>query len=362
MIFLDKIKIMHCGDLHIGATLSALGEKASIRRAELTHTLGSITAACREHSVELLLISGDLFDSNSVPRETVDSVRAFFAAIPETTVAVVPGNHDYLSADSPYHGEWSENVHIFRENESIKVGPVTLHGFPFTGPYCDEMPLPTAAEGANILLMHADLDGGRYNPVTEPRLAATGMDYVALGHIHKCSGVCSAGDVKYAYCGCPEPLGFDECGQKGVLLGTVGKHHCELSFLPLARREYREERLDVSAFHDNDSLLAAARTLLSDQKDNLIKLILEGSCDFSVDLQFIKTGLEGAAFFLKLRDRTAPAVDFNSLSQEQSLKGFFVRALTARKNGADGQAELLDEALRLGLAALDGRDVSFGED
>ena len=359
---MDKIKIMHCGDLHIGATLSALGEKGAVRRAELTHTLGNITALAKEHSVELLLISGDLFDSNSVPRETVDSVRAFFAAIPETTVAIVPGNHDYLSADSPYHFEWSENVHIFKENESIKIGPVTLHGFPFTGPYCDEIPLPTAVDGTNILLMHADLDGGRYNPVTEQRLAATGMDYIALGHIHKCSGVRSVDGVCYAYCGCPEPLGFDECGPKGVLLGTVGKRCCELEFMPVSRREYCEIGLDVSHFHDNDSLLAAARAAVADRKGDLVKLILEGSCDFSVDPQFIKTGLEGAAFFLKLRDRTSPAADFDSLSHEQSLKGFFVRAMTARKNADGEQTALLDEALRLGLAALDGRDVSLGED
>ena len=36
--------------------------------------------------------------------------------------------------------------------------------------------------------------------------------------------------------------------------------------------------------------------------------------------------------------------------------------MTARKNADGEQTALLDEALRLGLAALDGRDVSLGED
>ncbi len=48
------------------------------------------------------------------------------------------------------------------------------------------------------------------------------MDYVALGHIHAYSGARTAGRVPYAWPGCPEGRGYDECGEKGVIIADVG--------------------------------------------------------------------------------------------------------------------------------------------
>ena len=43
------------------------------------------------------------------------------------------------------------------------------------------------------------------------------MDYIALGHIHKFSGIKRIGNTYYAYSGCPEGRGFDEEGDKGII-------------------------------------------------------------------------------------------------------------------------------------------------
>ena len=60
----DRVKILHCADLHIGAELSFLKNNAASRQAEILNTLKKITRICSGQGIELLIIAGDLFDSN----------------------------------------------------------------------------------------------------------------------------------------------------------------------------------------------------------------------------------------------------------------------------------------------------------
>ena len=47
----------------------------------------------------------------------------------------------------------------------------------------------------NILCLHGEVGapGSPYDPITAEDLAASGMDYAALGHIHKASGLYAGG-------------------------------------------------------------------------------------------------------------------------------------------------------------------------
>ena len=74
----------------------------------------------------------------------------------------------------------------------------------------------------HLMALHGDVEGkGRYGPIALEDIAASGLTYLALGHIHACSGLQKAGDTYWAYPGCPEGRGFDELGDKGVLVVTV---------------------------------------------------------------------------------------------------------------------------------------------
>ncbi len=359
---MSSIKIMHCADLHLGAELSVLGVQAAERRAELLHTLNTIKELCREHAVKLLLVAGDLFDSNNVPTDTVQSVKSCFASMNDVTIAITPGNHDYLSADSPYSSEWSENVYIFKKPETIEVSGVFLHGIPFLSAYSDTFSLPTAQSGTNILLMHGDLSGGAYNPITPAVLSATMMDYVALGHIHKRTEITYSGSVPFAYSGCPEPLGFDELDEKGVYIGTVGKNQIDLKFYKTCRRCYREISVDITETQDNTEVLSLAKQALQNYTGDLIKLKLTGESSFGVDTEYIATGLRDDAYYIKVRDCTFTKENLDIIKHEQTLKGFFVREMLNRlENCKADETEKLREALRLGLAALASREVGYLE-
>ena len=356
------IKILHCADLHIGASLSSLGFSAEKRGAEILRTLGSIVNCCKENSVRLLIIAGDLFDSNHINSQTLTAVFDYFASIPETVVAVTPGNHDFLSADSPYAESFPENVHIFKEAGSIEVDGVTVHGIPFLSAYSEGFNLPKAENGVNILIMHGDLSGGPYNPLTEAALAESGMDYIALGHVHKYSGINRADKTYWAYPGCPEPLGFDELGEKGVIIGTVSENECSLEFMPLSAREYKEIYLDISDFTEQNEVLSAARALLEKERNHLIKLILSGENDLILDTAFLQTALENECFYLKVRNRTHEKINLEVLKNEQSLKGIFVKKMLDLYDKADdAEKEKILSSMYLALAAFDRREVSFDE-
>ena len=72
------------------------------------------------------------------------------------------------------------------------------------------------------MVMHASLSGGteenkEYNPISESKLANLGMDYVALGHIHK-PYFNSVLNQKIVYSGSLVSLGFDETGEHGMIV------------------------------------------------------------------------------------------------------------------------------------------------
>lgn len=63
---MKPVKILHCADIHIGAEESFLGMRAQSRRAETLITFEKIINIARENSVDILLIAGDLFNSNNI--------------------------------------------------------------------------------------------------------------------------------------------------------------------------------------------------------------------------------------------------------------------------------------------------------
>ncbi len=80
---------------------------------------------------------------------------------------------------------------------------------------------------------------GDYAPISKASIAGSGLDYLALGHIHQYSGLQREGDTYWAYPGCPEGRGFDEPGDKGVLWVEADAGEFTAEFSPCARRRYR---------------------------------------------------------------------------------------------------------------------------
>ena len=353
------VRILHAADFHLDSPFEALTpETAAIRRREQRELLDKLTTLCAEERVQLLLLSGDLLDSAASYFETQEVLVRAFSRI-KAEIFISPGNHDYYCQKSPYaYVKFPENVHIFT---SPLAGSLTLPdlgcrvwGCAFNDQY--SRPLLTgfsAPESGLIELMvlHGDTGGDAYNRIREPEIAASGLDYLALGHIHTFSGIKTAGKTAYAYPGCPEGRGFDETGEKGVIIGDVSKSGCNLRFQPLNGRAYRILSVDLT--EQQDAAAAVSAALPQNTERDIYRLILTGEFGEDLDIAGLRDSLADRFFHLAVQDRTKPPRNIWEGAGDDTLRGIFLKSLKEKYDSADdGARETILLAVRYGLAAL----------
>ena len=314
---MNSVKILHAADLHLDSPFEGLSaEQAALRRAEQRELLEKIVELARDEEAQLLLLAGDLLDSASAYSETAELLRVALGRI-DIPVFIAPGNHDFYARRSPYARlRLPPHVHIF-PTPALACVPLPALGVRVWGAGYQETACPPLLRGfelqkdgdtLDILVLHAEVDGrgdSPYCPVTREQLKRSGFDYAAFGHVHSFSGLCRAGDCFYAWPGCPEGRGFDECGEKGVIALSLAPGTCDLRFVPLGTRRY--ERLELPAGEDALATILAA--LPPDTGRDIYRIILTGECETAPPMQSLEQALAGRFFALGLRDRTTPRRD-----------------------------------------------------
>ena len=362
--------LIHAADFHLDSPFAALSPKqAAARRRESRELPLRLTNYANQHDVDLVLLSGDLFDRRDGYRETGEALSSALGQI-RAPVFIAPGNHDWYDGGSPYRLiRWPENVHIFQsgEIESIDLPALdaVVHGAAFTAPEQTYSLLRgfTAPEDGKVHLMalHGELDPAepRYNPISREDVAASRLDYLALGHIHKRGEPIRIGKTLCAWPGCPEGRGFDELGEKGLYLGTVEDGgRVSLTFVPFARRKYEILQVDVT---DQDPSMAVQAALPENTASDLYRILLTGETGESgVELSALREALSSRFYALELRDQTRIREDVWARAGEDSLRGLFLRDLRTRLDAAqtDEERQAVQGAVRFGLAALDRLDLA----
>ena len=377
---MNSVKILHCADIHIGAAESFLGARADSRRYETVLTFERIIDTAVNAGVDVVAVAGDLFDSNTADARLYRPVLEKIASVPDIKVLFAAGNHDPLLSSSPFlKNKNPGNLYVFPEHDhcftfdDIKL---RAYGRSFGNVYMQGEQsfgiTPPDDEYVNLMVLHGELTGdlsSQYNAVTAEFIKNSGMDYIALGHIHKRTEPQKIGNTFYAYCGCPEGQGFDETGEKGVYVGTVGKSLCALEFIPLAKRRHFHIKTDVTGLASQAEIVNKIaedikNTAGSGWEENLYKIELTGGVKEGADVNTaeIIARISEAVYYAKVKDSTVPALDMEQLASEISLKGLFVKNMLSRmENASDDEKEELAAALRLGLKAFDS-EVAYSED
>ena len=352
------LKIIHGADFHLDSPFSGLTPKrAAQRRGEQRELLERLAGLARKKEAGLVLLAGDLLDSERVFPETARALSKALASIP-CPVFIAPGNHDPYTSRSIWTAlDWPDNVHIFRSRglERVDLPGCTLWGRAFTDTHQETSPLEGLTVPGDGKLHLAVLHGcvgerNGYGPISPAEIAASGLDYLALGHIHQGSGLNKEGNTFWAYPGCPEGRGFDELGDKGVLYVEAEPGQVKSQFVSLAKRRYEIITADITG--PAGPLAAILEALPGRTSDLICRLILTGEGP-APDLVNLEQTLAPEFYGLTLVDRTRLPRDLWARREEDTLTGLFLRTMW-EKCQAEPDNQALQLAARYGLAALEG--------
>jgi len=361
------LRFIHAADFHLDSAFGGLPvEKSRERRRETRELADRLADLALKEKADLVLLCGDLFDGERVYPETLERLKAALARM-QCPVFIAPGNHDPWTPHSPYAVQpWPDNVCVFREEGMSSVVlpelKCVVHGAAFVGPERESFALTGRAvpeDGmTHLYCFHGDVGNpaSRYGPVTREQIAHTRAAYVALGHVHQYSGLQQDGDTCWAYPGCPEGRGFDELGDKGVLAGRVGDDGTEVRFVPLCKRRYHILEPDVTGTSPREALEAV---MPETAELDICRVVFTGEADGpGVELDMIASMFQDRFYALELRDRTRPAKGLWDKAGENSLRGLFLQEMKRRFDAAldDDARDQAALAVRMGLAALEGRD------
>jgi DNA repair protein SbcD/Mre11 len=264
------VKIVHTSDWHVGRRWKGIQ-----RLDEMEAILDHLAQFIERESVDLVLHTGDIFDSRNPPAEAERLVNRFFIRVGRAGahMVVIAGNHDdpqRLDARSLL-AEYA-NVQILGRPRSAQHGgyrvietrcgdKAVVAALPFASPGAWVSALDLAGDEAssrskyarmfqlavqnlsqafqpdavNLLMAHAHLEGAVFGgserrvhigedwAATAQTLPAT-ASYIALGHIHKPQKV--GGTLPAYYAGSPLQMDFGEAGQDNtfvVVTATPGK-------------------------------------------------------------------------------------------------------------------------------------------
>jgi DNA repair exonuclease SbcCD nuclease subunit len=385
------VRLLHTADVHLGARYRDLGVGAADQRErQMAAFKASVELAVAE-KIDLFVVAGDLFDSNTQPRRSVEAVAAQLRRLADAGVAValLPGTHDVYDPASIYraydlpalagHGTDGAVVVLTPEHPRQRYVhlDLTLHGLCFATKRAPHSPLKDFDAGADPSRWQVGLIHGSFAipgktdqdevVFRAEEIAASGLDYLALGHWHSFQQG-RAGRVAWAYSGAPEPVAIDQDQAGNVLIvsleGEGAEKRVTVEPRRVGRTRFQPLEVDVGAAASQaaieEALLAYA------DPDTVVDVKLQGILreDLDLDVEELERALGPRFLRARVRNLATPEPPAGPLPPGDTIAGAFFRDMTARIEAAraDGRAEdeaEAREALRLGQLFLDGHEVGL---
>ena len=379
-------RLLHMADVHLGARHDDLGDAAAQQRERQFAAYRRAVDIALERAVDLVLISGDLFDSNHQPRRSVDRAVGELTRLTDEGIRVVliPGTHDCYEAGSIYRvfdlpalaglPAGSDLLTVLtpdRSEVAFDELDTIVHGRVFATKRAPESPLAgfTARDDGprwRIGLIHGSVAvPGRFETddvlVTEEEIAASGLDYLALGHWHSFRQG-RAGSTTWAYAGAPEPVAVDQDGAGQVVVvglsESQGTREVRLEPVAVGRTTFRKLQIQGGDIDSQDELVRRLRE--EADPDLVLDVRLVGVLARSVDLHEDEVTRELAPSFLRfrLRNMAVPELPAEPLPPADTIVGAFIRDLEARiaaaeAAGSDDVASETRDALHLGRLLME---------
>ncbi len=362
---MSSFSFIHAADLHLDSpfkSIAHLDPKLADRLiSESQAAFNRLIQRCIDEKVDFLLISGDTFDSGS---GNLSGQLHFLSGMKKLESADIPvylicGNHDPLDKWSR-HLDFPSNVYQFSGDQVERIGQtiegksVGIYGISY--PTRDEQRnlaqlfKSDASDVFSIGVLHGNFGSNtghaNYAPFTLPDLQSAGMDYWALGHIHK-RQIVSESQPLAIYPGNIQGRHFNETGLKGCVKIHVEKGDVhDTKFLPLSEVVFERLELDISdvdnlnEFHERLAQLAED-TAYGKEISMLVRLTLKGATPIHSELNeedirayFHEQIQDFSSHFIyidRIIDITRPAFDIEERIQSADFVGDVLRRFESLK-------------------------------
>lgn len=350
-----RFQFIHAADLHLDTPFTGMqrvdARLADTLRDATTQAFENLVAAALERSVAFVVIAGDVYDGRE---RGVRAQLAFRDGLDRLAQGGIPsfvihGNHDPVEEGWSAVRKWPDGVTVFGAGEVATI-PVEqdgqtlalIHGISYPRRAVPEnLALRfrrSPAECFQVGLLHcnvgANADHAPYSPCSIEDLAASGLDYWALGHVHLRQCLHEEGPwINYAgslQSLSPKP---SERGAKGALVVDVDDLRViSTEFLPLDVVRFDELQFGIAGVPDIaglvDALVEAARERAAthDGRAVVLRVSLTGRGAVHRDLrrghvrdyvlQPARAALASTTqtvWLDAIEDRTSPAIDVEAL-------------------------------------------------
>ena len=354
------MKFLHTSDLHLDSPLTArLGsDKIRQRKRELLSSFRRSVELALRNSVAGVIISGDLFDSERISRSTLESVISLISHTPSVSFFYLFGNHEkdaLMESGLPL----PKNLFLFGDGwtyyefgEAVVVGRCTTSADMFET-------LTLDASKKNIVVLHGELAdrSDEDGKIGRRELEDLPIDYLALGHYHTYSAVEISRRTTAVYPGTPEGRGFDEVGDKGVVLLEVDSYGITHTFVKTSERALRIVKVDISsirsAYELENVIENATRGI---DNTDIVRVVLVGERELTrtFDTDAVRDRFIHKFYFFECRDESRVRISADDFKNDKTLKGEFIRGVISDTRLSDEQKE---KVITTGLRALLGEDV-----
>lgn len=363
------LRLLHTADVHLGARHADLGDRAATQRERQFAAFVATIDLALAQKVDLVLIAGDLFDSNVQPRRSVERAAAQLKRLVDARIRIVisPGTHDVFDRASIYRAYdlaalagavGSDLVTVLDpEHPDVHLKPldVVVHGRCFATKRAPTSPLQgldvskddRAAWHVGLLHASIAIEGKTDRDevvITTDEIAASHLDYLALGHWHSTSKG-KAGRTTYAYSGAPEPIALDQDRAGNVLIVQLdaqdGKKRVTVEERRVGKTRFERIQVDAAKVGSQPGLISTLAEKAD--ADLVLDAVLIGIRPDELDVHVEEVEAELADRFLKVRvrDRSVAPLPEGILASPDTVLGAFIRDLEARiaeVEAADGAA------------------------
>ncbi len=408
------LKLIHSSDLHLGDPAGVFGAGAKKHRRLIIETLDKIVQTAIAQKAQLVLLVGDVFDTNKPDEQLVEKFRAAVEKLAAAQIFLVlcPGNHDRLEEGSVWArfnldanlqkfiiiakpmvapAEGQELVHIYlpelQTNLFTRIVAAQKSSQDMTTgmkEFINQVLTSQKTAGQqvthNIAMLHGSIarEGQRANfPISKVGLSGlleAGVDYVALGDWH---GYLDAGQElglpagKVIYSGSPEFLNTAQANAGGLVVVDITGSTQAVSAagtqikpnrIKLSELELVKLNLNLNQLNWQTALKQLQSEAQAKGSTKILKLELTGEVSLA-DLVDIEQNLSVEAlhdswgesfYYLAVDMKVNAAVTDADLAghPEGSIPHEFIQAVTNMVTSSEIDQELAQKVLAIGMAAI----------